>query len=198
MPSQSLCLETSRLRLRCPSEADRASFAALNAHPEVMKDLGGSISRDESDRKLDHYSTTFSQYGYGRWMIENRDGNFIGYAGVMPSHAEHPLGVHDEVGWRLIRSAWGNGYATEAAQAALDDVFARVGLTEVVAYTSPDNSKSQAVMVRLNLIRDSSRDFTVHHEKVGDWSGLVWVARAPSHLPRFPTQAASSPVSPAT
>ena len=97
----------------------------------------------------------------------------------MARRVEHPLGPHEEIGWRLNRHAWGHGYATEAARAALDDAFTRVGLKEVVAYTSPDNVQSRAVMARLNLRRDITRDFTVDNDRVGTWRGLVWVARPP-------------------
>jgi RimJ/RimL family protein N-acetyltransferase len=95
----------------------------------------------------------------------------------MPSGNDHPLGPHFEIGWRLMRDAWGRGYATEAAAAALDDAFKRVGLSEVVSYTAPDNLRSQAVMKRLYLQRDSSRDFSANYEGVGIWHGLVWVGR---------------------
>jgi len=99
----------------------------------------------------------------------------LGYAGVMPSGPDHPLGLHFEIGWRLMRNAWGHGYATEAARAVLDDAFGRVGLREVVAYTAPDNRRSQAVMDRLRLQRVPPRDFTFDYGG-GPWSGLVWVA----------------------
>ena len=99
----------------------------------------------------------------------------------MPSLPGHPLGPHYEIGWRLVRRAWGHGYATEAARAALDDTFTRVGLAEVIAYTAPDNSRSQGVMDRLQLRRDASRDFTADTDTIKGWRGLVWVARNPAH-----------------
>lgn len=151
-----------------------------------MNDLGGPIGSADSDRKLDDYAHSFERHGYSRWLIETpgdngSDREFIGYAGVVArSDRHHPLGKHDEVGWRLTRSAWGKGYATEAAQAALADVFARVGLLEVLSYTAPDNHRSRAVMQRLNLVRDESRDFIAHYPDVGSWTGLVWAATAPT------------------
>ncbi|MFP6743179.1 MAG: GNAT family N-acetyltransferase, partial [Alphaproteobacteria bacterium] len=93
---------------------------------------------------------------------------------------EHPLGPHDEIGWRLNRHAWGHGYATEAARAALDDAFTRVGLKEILSYTSPDNVRSQSVMARLHLRRDEARNFAVHDDRTGTSRGLVWVASPPS------------------
>lgn len=170
-------LETHRLRLRSWQDSDRDAFAALNAHPEVMDDLGGPIDRAASDRKLDSYLSAFEKHGYGRWLIEDHAGTFLGYTGVMLRHDDPPLGMHNEIGWRLIRDAWGGGFATEAAQAALDDVFARIGLDEVLAYTRPDNLRSQAVMRRLNLERDEARDFVMPMANVDEWPGWVWVAR---------------------
>lgn len=149
----------------------------MHAHPEVMRDLGGPIGRAMSDTKLDRYVATFNRYGFCRWAVECRDGDFLGYAGVMPSPEDHPLGPHFEIGWRLMRNVWGHGYATEAATAALHDVFARVGLEEVVTYTAHDNLRSQALMDRLRLQRDPSRDFTADYDGVAAWHGLVWVAR---------------------
>ncbi len=172
-----MIIETPRLRLRPWRESDRDAFAALNADPQVARDLGGPLSRAASDAKLDRYIDTFRRHGFCRWAIETRDGDFLGYAGVMPPREDHPLYPHCEVGWRLERDAWGHGHATEAARAALDDVFTRVGLTEVVSFTAANNLRSQAVMARLNLTRDVSRDFTLHDERMGPWHGLVWFAR---------------------
>jgi RimJ/RimL family protein N-acetyltransferase len=126
----------------------------MHADPDVMHDYGGPINRRESDAKLDRYAATYRQQGFCRWAIERQDGAFLGYAGIMPSRPGHPLGSHFDIGWRLVRHAWGQGYATEAARAALDDAFIRVRLAEVIAYTSFDNLRSQAVMNRLQLHRD--------------------------------------------
>jgi RimJ/RimL family protein N-acetyltransferase len=170
-------LDTTRLRLRVWRATDRDAFAALNSDAEVMADEGGPIDRASSDAKLDRYVAAFERNGFGRWVVEDRGGAFLGYAGIMPSPAGHPLGEHFEIGWRLMRSAWGQGYATEAARAALDDALGRAGLAEVLAYTAPDNLRSQAVMQRLRLQRDPARDFTADYGRQKGWRGLVWVAR---------------------
>jgi len=140
----------------------------------VMRDLGGPFTRERADAKFDRYTDAFTRNGFTRWAVTGRDGAFLGYTGMMQQGAEHPLGAHADIGWRFIRAAWGHGYASEAAQATLEDGFARCGLREVFAYTSPDNTRSQAVMTRLNLMRDTSRDFTLADT---GWHGLVWVAR---------------------
>ena len=170
-----MIIETPRTRLRSWQNSDRDAFAALHADPEVMADAGGPLDRPQSNAKLDRYAAAFQRCGFTRWAVENLEGEFLGYAGVMPSRPAHPLGSHVDIGWRLVRSAWGHGYATEAAKAALHDAFTRCGLTEVLAYTAPDNLRSQAVMARLRLRRDPSRDFS-ETDGLRMWHGLVWVA----------------------
>jgi RimJ/RimL family protein N-acetyltransferase len=169
-------LRAARLTLRRWRETDREAFAALNADPEATRDLGGPLDRSQSDAKLDRYVATFERHGFCRWALQDSQQHFLGYAGVMPSPRDHPLGPHAEIGWRLARPAWGQGYATEAAAAALLDAFTRIGLGEVLAYTSHDNVRSQAVMQRLGLQRDPARDFS-HVYDGRPWQGLVWSAR---------------------
>ena len=150
----------------------------MHADQEVMRDYGGPISRAASDAKLERYRAAFERLSFCRWLVERRNGEFLGYTGVMPSPADHPLGPHFEIGWRLVHSAWGSGFATEAANAALHDVFSRALLREVISYTAPDNIRSRAVMGRLRLQRDSARDFTAVYDVSKSWRGCVWVARA--------------------
>jgi RimJ/RimL family protein N-acetyltransferase len=148
----------------------------MNADVEVMADLGGPLSTDESDAKLQRFSDAFETHGITRWVVTDQSGRFLGYCGIVPSGEDHPLGAHDEIGWRFRRSAWGHGYATEAATAALADAFERRGSLEVLAYTAASNLRSQRVMERLGLRRDPSLDFTQHYDGFGMWNALVWVA----------------------
>lgn len=166
-----MTIQTERMRLREWLEEDRDIFAALHGDPEVMRDAGRPLSRSESDAKLNRYMRAFAHYGYSRWAMEDKAGEFLGYVGMLPIPAEHPAGPGVEIGWRLRRAAWGHGFATEGARAALRDGFERLRFPEVVAYTAPDNVRSQAVMRRLGMVRDATRDFIA----VDGWTGLVWV-----------------------
>jgi len=69
-------IKTQRTRLRCWQDADRAAFAAMNTDPEVMRDFGGPISRQQSDAKLDRYAAAFHRLGVGRWVVESVEGRF--------------------------------------------------------------------------------------------------------------------------
>ena len=176
-------IETDRLILRPWREEDRESYAALNADPEVMHDYPALPERPWVDAKFDRYSAHFREQGFGRWMLERKaDGAPLGYAGIMPVWPDHPYGTGMEIGWRLMRSAWGQGYATEAARASLADGFGRLGFDEVVAYTSETNVPSQAVMRRSGMTRASVRDFHQPDRPDGSSSRrwLVYVATARS------------------
>jgi RimJ/RimL family protein N-acetyltransferase len=170
-----MLIETARVCLRPWQMADAPAFAALLADAEVMRDVNGPLTRAQSDAKMAHYMAAFAELGFCRWAVTGRRGEFLGYTGVMPIPADYPLPPGFQIGWRFVRSAWGKGLATEAAAAALQDVFARTEVTEVSSFTAPDNLRSQAVMRRLNLRRDQARDFVVAADG-RRWNGMVWVA----------------------
>lgn len=153
-------LETRRLMLRPWREADRAPFAALNADPRVTGHLGGVLDRVGSDALVDRVLKGFAEHGYGPWALEVKGGPaFIGFCGIwQPGFTAH-FTPCTEVGWRLAFEAWGNGYATESAEAALAYGFDALGLTEIVAYTAPDNLRSRRVMERLGMSHDPADDF---------------------------------------
>lgn len=174
-------IRTERLRLRNWRESDKDAFALLNAAPEVTQDLGGPLDRAQSDAKFERYVMAFARHGFCRWALEDLSGQFLGYAGVMPSRPDHPLGPHADIGWRLVHAAWGHGYATEAAKASLRDAFERTGLKEVLAYTSVDNVRSRAVIQRLKLQRAASLDYS-EPLGAGMWHGMVWRARPENGL----------------
>lgn len=151
----------------------------MHRDDEVMADLGGPISMQSSNEKFGRYVTALENHGVSRWAVENLDGQFLGYSGVMPRlDASHPLGPHFELGWRFNRMAWGNGYATESAKAALTHAVNSVGLTKVVSYTNPENTRSQSVMRKSDLQRDVESDFVLHHPDGGSLAIWVWRARA--------------------
>jgi RimJ/RimL family protein N-acetyltransferase len=174
-----MMIDTPRLRLRPWQNSDREPFAAMNADPVVMREQGGPISRAVSDAKFARYAAAYEKHGFCRWLVESREGEFLGCVGIMPSRADHPIGPHFEIGWRLVHHAWGKGFAMEAAKAALTDAFRRTSLTEIFAYTAPTNLRSGAVMKRLQLVRDPSRDYFWRHDDGRAGQGCVWVARHP-------------------
>jgi RimJ/RimL family protein N-acetyltransferase len=132
----------------------------MNADPEVMEFFPRPLTPAESDELVGRIEDWFEANGFGLWALEVRDsGEFIGFTGLQPVGFEAHFTPAVEVGWRLARSAWGEGYATEAGQAALRFGFERAGLGEVVSLASTGNRRSRAVMERLGMTRDSADDF---------------------------------------
>ncbi len=141
-------------------EADHEPFAALNADPVVMEYFPDLLTRQQSDGLIEAIESGFDRRGFGLWAVEVRaTGTFIGFTGL----SEPSFGAHFtpavEVGWRLERAAWGEGYATEAARASLAFGFEEVGLDQIVSFTSAENMRSRAVMERVGMTRNPDDDF---------------------------------------
>ncbi|MER7778595.1 GNAT family N-acetyltransferase [Streptomyces sp. NPDC096191] len=152
-------LRTDRLVLRRWRDSDLAPWAAMNADPEVREHLGEPLTREQSDASVAGFRADFERRGYGWWAVEVRTtGEFIGFAGLDEVEDGLPFtGV--EIGWRLARSAWGRGYAGEAARAVLAHGFEVLELPEILAVTTATNVRSQAVMRRIGMTRDAAGDF---------------------------------------
>lgn len=128
------------------------------------------LSRFESDAMADKYETLIAERGWGLWAVEIKArGEFIGFVGLHIPSMTLPFSPCVEIGWRLARSYWGRGYATEAARAALQVGFERLALQEIVSFTVARNHRSCAVMERLYMVRDEE---TFDHPDVPEESGL--------------------------
>lgn len=151
---------TPRLVLRQWRDGDRASFAALNADPLVMENLPALLTRAQSDAMVDRCVERLDAAGWGLWAVEVRTpGEFIGFVGLAVPTWEAAFTPCTEIGWRLARSAWGHGYATEAANAVLATAFGPIGLDEIVSFTTTGNVRSHRVMQRIGMTHDPAEDF---------------------------------------
>jgi RimJ/RimL family protein N-acetyltransferase len=153
-------LTTDRLLLREWREEDRPPFAELNADPQVAEFLGQPMDRAASDALVDRIVGHWATDGHGLWAVERvEDGRFLGFTGLAAPSFETAFTPCVEVGWRFAAAAWGRGYATEAARAALQFGFDDVDLDEIVSFTTAANVRSRAVMERLGMTRDPADDF---------------------------------------
>ncbi len=150
---------TDRLVMRGWRESDLAPWAAMNADPEVRQYLGPLLTFEQASAWVLAFQDDLDRYGFGFWAVEVRaSGEFIGFTGLGTVDEEMPItGV--EIAWRLARPAWGHGYATEAALAALEYGFGTMGLPEIVAVTMARNLRSRAVMRRIGMTSDPAEDF---------------------------------------
>jgi RimJ/RimL family protein N-acetyltransferase len=149
-----------RLVLRPFAASDLDAFAAPNADPHVREFFPSVLNRAESDASAAMYMKHWERHGFGRWTIEVPGVTaFAGVVGPMYVPFEAPFTPAVEVGWRLDRAHWGRGYATEAARAACEFCFDQLGLTEIVAFTVPNNARSRQVMERLGMTHAPNDDF---------------------------------------
>ena len=161
-------LETERLVLRGWREADIDPFWASACDPAVMRYLPAMASRDEAVARYHAQTAMQAEHGYCFWVIERTaDGAFLGQCGLCPPR--DPF-TEVEIGWRLNRAAWGQGYAIEAARAALAWGWAHTATPTVIAVTVPANAPSWRVMDKLGMARNPAEDFD--HPAVADDSPL--------------------------
>lgn len=172
-------LTTDRLRLRPPAPDDAPAVAELVTDPEVMQFLGGEpVPDEEVGAVVEKWCRRWEDNSMGPFLVERRDdGRFVGRAGILVWDARTwthstlaQAGEHaqPELGWALSRAHWGNGYATEAAQAVRDWVRRERGVERLVSVIAPDNVRSQSVARRLGAS-------PVETLKLFDSVAVVWL-----------------------
>jgi RimJ/RimL family protein N-acetyltransferase len=145
-------LRTNRLVLRQFIEADVDNLVALNGDPEVMRYVGTPTSRDEIEQDYLPAYLDYHRRGdrYGFWAaIEPSTGAFLGWFHFRPAEGASP--DEPELGYRLHRAAWGQGYATEGSRALIAKGFRELGVRRVVASAFADNLASRRVLEKAGL-----------------------------------------------
>jgi RimJ/RimL family protein N-acetyltransferase len=145
-------LTTERLRLRSFRRSDLDDYAALNSDPEVLRYLGSGQEpwdRGRSSRHMAFLLGHWQVWGSGTWAVTHREsGEFLGVVGF--SEPEGWPGL--ELAWTLVRRAWGHGYATEAARAAMDHAFTVLKRDRIISLIAPENRASIRVAERLGEV----------------------------------------------
>lgn len=157
---QMAVLETPRLRLRGWRDDDVEAWIDMNADARVREFFPNVASREESLDAAGRLRSAFERDGYGWWVLERKqEPGFAGVIALQPIPFEAQFTPVHEIGWRLPLDAWGHGYASEGAAAAMQFAFERLRLPEIVAITASINRRSRAVMERLQMTYDPTDDF---------------------------------------
>jgi RimJ/RimL family protein N-acetyltransferase len=167
---------TPRLRLtRWDADRHTSALVAINAEPAAVEFLNDGIpyTPEETRRQSDRFATHWTTYGFGLWAVEHGD-QTLGFTGV-----SHPMwfpayAAEVEIGWRLHPSAWGHGYATEAARAALT-ASTHLHLDRIIAIIDTRNTRSIAVATRLGM---SPEGTVAHPQRPGEIR--IYTTAAPS------------------
>jgi RimJ/RimL family protein N-acetyltransferase len=151
-------VETSRLLLRRPDPADDGPLAPINADPEVMRFIGDGSPRtpEQTTAMIERGIREWAERGYGMVSVVRRDtGEYIGCILLTPPAYLPEVMPAVEIGWRLARGHWGQGFATEAAARVLESAFSEFGLDRILSIRHFENEASGRVMEKLGLHKDS-------------------------------------------
>jgi RimJ/RimL family protein N-acetyltransferase len=167
-------LETERLRLRRFTVEDVDDIVALDGDPDVMRYISGGLPTPREEIETDILPAWLSYYerfaGYGFWAAHAKsNGEFLGWFHFRPPQGHECDDV--ELGYRLRKSAWGKGYATEGSQALIAKGFSQLGVRRVFAFTMVVNAASRRVMEKagLKFVRIVHREWPIYVE--GDEHG---------------------------
>jgi RimJ/RimL family protein N-acetyltransferase len=150
-------IQTDRLIMRQWNKEDYSAFAEMNADQDVMEFYPDILTIEQSNAMAQKIESEILVKGWGFWAVELKNNkSFIGFVGLHEPGYKLPMSPCIEIGWRLAKEYWGNGYATEAGKAALDTAFKKLKLAEVYSFASVSNKKSQAVMERINMINTNN------------------------------------------
>ena len=153
-------ISSERLTLRPWVEADRQPFAEMSADPDVMEYLLPLSPADAAGGWIDRQLQRLRDHEMCFWAAERTaDHTFVGAVGLLPVSYTAHFTPAVEVGWRIARAHWGQGYAPEAAGAAIRFGFEVLGLPEIVANTAITNANSRRVMEKLGMSHDARGDF---------------------------------------
>jgi RimJ/RimL family protein N-acetyltransferase len=125
-----------------------------------MEFMPALLQPEETNRMIARIERHFEQHGFGLFAAElRRDRTFLGFIGLSVAAFEAPFMPAVEIGWRLDAEYWGQGLATEGAREVLRYGFQEVGLSKIVSFTVPENTRSRRVMEKLGMIHDQAADF---------------------------------------
>jgi RimJ/RimL family protein N-acetyltransferase len=145
-------LETPRLILRQWQESDHEPYIQLNADNEVMEFFPSVLTRDQTLVQIKRIADAMQERGYGFFAVERKDTQkFIGFTGLSNPGFESHFTPCVEIGWRLNKANWNQGFATEAAGACLEYGFNKLALAEIFAFTSVHNLRSEKVMQKIGM-----------------------------------------------
>ena len=172
-----MMIETERLILRPFKQSDLEAYAAMNANPEVMRFYPMVYTTEQSQASLDRCRESWDKHGYGFSAVTDKDERFLGLCGLSLFTAESPFSPQVEIGWRFVPSAWGKGYASEAARGWLAYGFEEKGLEQVVSFTAIPNEPSAKVMQRIGMRRCEEWDLDMPFLPKDHWLAAHLVYR---------------------
>jgi len=145
-------IKTQRLGLRNWLITDLAPFVEMSQDEDVMEFFPKLLNEEESKNFIERMQLHFQEHGFCYFAVDElATGKFIGFVGMLHQNFKSNYTPSVDIGWRLSKSAWGKGFASEAAQSCLDYAFSELKLNEVYAFATVKNKNSEAVMKKIGM-----------------------------------------------
>lgn len=152
--AHSYLFESERLTFRNWENSDLDQIAAMNANAQVMEYFPKTLSKDESKKFLTKLQEMFESEAYTYFAVELKGSKeFIGFIGMAKQEYQAEFNPSIDIGWRLMPSYWGKGYAYEGAKTCLEYGFNKLNLKRIIAVCSISNYKSEKLMQKLDMTK---------------------------------------------
>ncbi|CAG9621924.1 GNAT family N-acetyltransferase [Sutcliffiella rhizosphaerae] len=143
-------MSTERLTLREMNKDDVGNLMEIFSDPVAMKYYPSTKDKSQTMEWIEWTLNNYNQYGVGLWIVEDKvTGDFLGQCGLVPQEVDGEIEM--EIGYLFVRSAWGNGYATEAALACKNYGFEQMKLRKIISLPDVDNVPSTKVAERIGM-----------------------------------------------
>ena len=158
--------KSKRLGFRNWRKDDISEFSGINADLEVMEHFPKPLTRQETKEFIERLQNHYDKNGYNYFATEVLEtGELIGFIGLAYQTYEAEFNPATDIGWRLKKSAWGKGYATEGARRCLEFAFTDLEIKRVISTCTSNNSKSENVMKKIGMIKKGE----FNHPKLKDY-----------------------------
>ncbi|WP_375238602.1 GNAT family N-acetyltransferase [Aurantibacter sp.] len=158
--------KSERLGYRNWTENDLAEFAKINSDKEVMEHFPKPLTKKETFEFIERLKTHYKTNGYNYFATEILEtGELIGFIGLAHQDYISDFTPATDIGWRLKKSAWGNGYATEGAKKCLEYAFTELKLNHIISFFTEKNIKSEKVMLKIGMTKAG----VFNHPKLKDY-----------------------------
>ena len=152
MNNKNYLFKSERLGFRNWIDSDKEPYAKMNQDKDVMEYFPSIKTQEESYAQVTRFQKHFANNGFTFFAVDILETNeFIGFIGIINSSFEASFTPCKEIGWRLQKSSWGFGYATEGAKRCLEYGFNQLNFKEIYAITPLKNSKSESVMLKIGM-----------------------------------------------
>ncbi|MEE9437962.1 MAG: GNAT family N-acetyltransferase [Saprospiraceae bacterium] len=166
MDNNEYIFKSERLGFRNWTNNDLREFTEINADPEVMEHFPSTLSEKETEDLIQRLKKHFEEREYTYFATEIlKTGELIGFIGLAYQTYETEFCPATDIGWRLKKTAWGKGYATEGAEKCIEYAFEELKISKIFSVCTVNNRNSENVMKKIGMTKKGE----FNHPKLKDY-----------------------------